>query len=248
MVAPELRDDPGWLIRATDGVGRFIYRGFARVHLSGLDDLPATGPVLITSNHVSNADPPLIAAFLTPALGRRIHWLGKQEALDWPVLGWFFGQNAVIGIERGAADVEAFRSARRVLDEGHVLCVFPEGTRSPGGALQHAKDGATVLAMRTGATILPVGISGTRRVWPRGQRMPHPGGSVHLRVGRPYRLAAAASGHERRVATAAGTERIMREIAALLPPAMRGVYAGTQAPDGAAGGDTAGRPNGDPVP
>jgi 1-acyl-sn-glycerol-3-phosphate acyltransferase len=248
VAAPALRDDPGWLIRATDGVGRLIYRGFARVELHGLADLPATGPVLITSNHVSNADPPLIAAFLTPALGRRIHWLGKQEALDWPVLGWFFGQNAVIGIERGAADVEAFRSARRVLDEGHVLCVFPEGTRSPGGSLQEAKDGATVLAMRTGATILPVGISGTRRVWPRGQRMPHPGGTVHLHAGRPYRLDGTASGRARRAATAAGTERIMREIAALLPPSMRGVYADARAPDPATAEDPADRPNGDPVP
>jgi 1-acyl-sn-glycerol-3-phosphate acyltransferase len=248
MAAPELRDDPGWLIRATDGVGRFIYRGFARVRLSGLDDLPAGGPVLITSNHVSNADPPLIAAFLTPALGRRIHWLGKQEALDWPVLGWFFGQNAVIGIERGAADVEAFRSARRVLDEGHVLCVFPEGTRSPSGGLQAGKDGATVLAMRTGATILPVGIAGTRRVWPRGQRMPHPGGTVHMRVGRPYQLDGVASGRDRRAATTAGTERIMREIAALLPPAMRGVYADVQAADQATAGILADRANGDPVP
>jgi 1-acyl-sn-glycerol-3-phosphate acyltransferase len=240
----ELRDDPGWLIRATDGVGRFIYRGFARVNLHGVDDLPASGPLLITANHVSNADPPLIAAFLTPALGRRIHWLGKQEALDWPVAGWFFGQNAVIGIDRGAADVEAFRAARRVLDEGHVLCVFPEGTRSPTGELQRAKDGATVLAQRTGATILPVGVSGTRRVWPRGQRFPHPGGSVHLRVGRPYRLDGPASGRDRRAATAAGTERIMREIAALLPSSMRGAYAGTPA-DPTLPAD---RPNGDPVP
>jgi 1-acyl-sn-glycerol-3-phosphate acyltransferase len=228
--APQLRDDPGWLIASTNGVGRFIYRGFARIRIEGGDDLPASGPVMIASNHVSNADPPLIGCFLTPKLGRRIHWLGKQEALDWPVLGWFFAQNAVIGIERGAADVEAFRAARRVLDEGHVLCVFPEGTRSPTGELQRAKDGAAILASRTGAMIVPVGISGTGRVWPRGQRMPHPGGTVVMRIGRPFVLEPIQPGTDRRAATAAGTERIMRAIAALLPAGQRGVYAGGHAP------------------
>jgi 1-acyl-sn-glycerol-3-phosphate acyltransferase len=218
------RDDPNWLIRGTDGVGRVIYRGFARVRLEGLDGLPRTGPVMLVSNHVSNADAPLIGCFLTPAFGRRIYWLGKQEALDWPVVGWWLAQNAVIGIERGAADIEAFRKARNVLDEGHVLAVFPEGTRSPTGELQAAKDGAALLALRTGATILPVGIAGTRRLWPKGQRLPHPGGTVVLRVGQPFTLESAVAGSDRRAATTAATERIMRSIAALLPPSMRGVY------------------------
>ncbi len=225
-----LRDDPGWLIRATDGVGRVIYRSMARIRLVGLEDLPSSGPLIIASNHISNADPPLIGSFLTPALGRRIHWLGKQEALDWPVFGWWIAQNAVIGIERGAADIEAFRAARRVLDEGHVLCVFPEGTRSPTGVLQAAKDGAAILALRTGAAILPVGIAGTPSVWPRGQRLPHPGGSVVMRVGRPFTLDVPGSGAERRAASAAGTERIMRAIAALLPASMRGVYGENEGP------------------
>ena len=89
--------------------------------------------MLLVANHVSNADAPLIGSFVTPALGRRIYWLGKQEALDWPVLGRLIEHNAVIGIQRGAADVDAFRTAKRILDEGHVLIVFPEGTRSPAG-------------------------------------------------------------------------------------------------------------------
>jgi 1-acyl-sn-glycerol-3-phosphate acyltransferase len=172
----------------------------------------------------------LIGSFVTPALGRRIYWLGKQEALDWPVIGKLLELNAVIGIQRGSADVEAFRTARRVLDEGHVLIVFPEGTRSPTGALQEAKEGTTILAQRTGARIVPMGVSGTRRVWPRGQRLPHPTrGRVVLRIGEPFTISAPGSGAERRAAQVAATTRIMGRIGALLPADQRGAYAGAAA-------------------
>ena len=220
-----------WFIRATDAFGRFAWRLFGRVELHGLSRLRGLeGPLLLVANHVSNADAPLIGSYVTPVLGRRIYWLGKQEALDWPVLGRLLAANAVIGIERGAADVEAFRTARRVLDEGHVLIVFPEGTRSPTGELQAAKEGTTILALRTGARIVPIGIAGTRRVWPRGQRMPHPGSRrVVLRVGEPFTIEAPGTGAARRAAQVAATTEIMTRIAALLPVAQRGVYA-----DGAA--------------
>ncbi len=220
-----------WFIRATDGFGRFAWRLFGRVELHGLDRLRGLeGPVLLVANHVSNADAPLIGSYVTPVLGRRIYWLGKQEALDWPVLGRLLAANAVIGIERGAADVEAFRTARRVLDEGHVLIVFPEGTRSPTGALQEAKEGTTILALRTGARIVPIGLAGTRRVWPRGQRMPHPGRRrVVLRVGEPFTIEAAGTGAARRAAQVAATTEIMTRIAALLPAAQRGAYAAVAA-------------------
>jgi 1-acyl-sn-glycerol-3-phosphate acyltransferase len=239
--APErrpLEDRISWFIRATDTFGRFAWRFFARVETHGLERLRGLeGPVLLVANHVSNADPPLIGSFVTPALGRRIYWLGKQEALDWPVAGAFIRHNAVIGIQRGAADVEAFRAARRVLDEGHVLIVFPEGTRSPTGALQEAKEGTTILALRTGARIVPIGVAGTRPVWPRGQRLPHFGRRrVVLRVGEPFTISAPGSGAERRAAQVAATNEIMGRIAALLPAAQRGAYATAAAAEAAAPG------------
>jgi 1-acyl-sn-glycerol-3-phosphate acyltransferase len=221
-----LDDRPDWFIRATDATGRLIFRAIAHAELHGLERLRGLdGPLLIVSNHVSNADPPLIGSFMTPALGRRIHWLGKQEALDWPIVGWGIGRNAVIGVRRGEADVDAFRAAKRVLDEGHVLCVFPEGTRSPTGALQEAKDGTAILALRTGARIVPVGVAGTIRMWPRGQKLPHPGASIALRIGEPFRLEATGVGAERKAGQHAATLEIMRRIAQLLPPAQRGFYA-----------------------
>jgi cytidylate kinase len=227
-----LADGRTWFIRATDWVGRIVWRFFARIQLEGLDHLRSLdGPVLIVANHISNADPPLIGSFVTPAIGRRIYWLGKQEALDWPIVGKFIELNAVIGIQRGAADVDAFRTAKRVLDEGHVLIVFPEGTRSPTGSLQEAKEGTTILALRTGARIVPIGVSGTPRVWPRGQKLPHPiRGRVALRVGAPFTVSAPGAGAQRRAAQVAATTEIMRRIAGLLPPDQRGFYAGEGSP------------------
>lgn len=209
--------------------GRIFGRAISRVSIEGaLDELPRDGPLIIAANHASNLDVPVIGSWLIPRLGRRIHWLGKKELFDWPLVGWAAANGGVHPVDRGAADVEAFRLAKRILDEGHVLFVFPEGTRSPDGALQEARDGVAVLAMRTGAPIVPLGISGSNRVWPKGQKLPHPGGRVNVRVGRPFRPAEELPpGTDRRTAKGLVTKLIMDRIAELLPPAQRGVYGTT---------------------
>ena len=223
---PPLSDDITPFVWLTDLVGRTIMTATTRVHIEGLErPLDIDGPLLVVSNHTSNADGALLVCWLTPALGRKMHLLGKQEAMDRPLLGWALAQNGVIGVRRGAADLEAFRAAKRVLDEGHVLGVFPEGTRSPDGRLQLAKDGAAILAMRTGASILPVGLSGTHRYWPRGQRLFGLGGHVRMRVGTPFTLPRITGGDRRR-AQAEATRTIMTKIAELLAPSQRGAYAG----------------------
>ena len=145
-------------------------RCLTRVGVEGpIERIPREGPLIIASNHLSNADGVIVGGWLTPALGRRIHWLGKREMLEWPILGTMARHGSVHPIDRGGADVEAFRLAQRILDEGHVLVVFPEGTRSTTGGLQEAKDGLALLALRSGAPILPVGVYGTDRFWPRGR-------------------------------------------------------------------------------
>jgi 1-acyl-sn-glycerol-3-phosphate acyltransferase len=206
--------------------GRIFGRAMTRVEIEGaVDELPRQGPLIIASNHASNLDVPVIGAWLIPLLERRIHWLGKKELFDWPIIGWVAAHGGVHPVERGVADVEAFRLAQRILDDGHVLFVFPEGTRSPDGALQEARDGLALLALRTGARIVPVGISGSNRVWPKGQRLPHPGGRVTVRIGRPFRPAdELPPGTDRASGKRLTTRLIMDRIAALLPPHQRGVY------------------------
>lgn len=214
------------LIRATALVCRIGTSALTRVRLEGaVDDIPRDGPVIIAANHASNLDPVVIGSWLVPTLGRRLQWLGKKELFDWPVLGYIARHGGVHPVDRSTADVEAFRLAARILAEGHPLFVFPEGTRSPDGTLQPARDGVAVLALRSGAPIVPVGISGSDAVWPRGRRLPRPGGRVVIRVGSAFQVAdELPDGTDRRAAKGLATDLIMRRIADLLPPGQRGAY------------------------
>lgn len=211
-------------IRASQLVGRTIIRCSTRVTIEGLEHVPKSGALILAANHISNADPPLVSGWLTPALGRPVHWMAKAEALDWPLAGWFMRQNGAFGIRRGAADTEAFRLARAVLEDGRVLGTFPEGTRSPTGALQQAKEGVTLLALRSGARILPIGVAGTDRFWPRGRRLWRIGGRVSVRIGEPFVLERGIAPDGTKESLESVTTRLMLHIAGLLPERHRGVY------------------------
>lgn len=203
---------------------RFVAACTTRVTVEGLERIPESGPLLVICNHASNADGMLLMAYVVPAMGRPMGWLGKEEALHWPFFGWAMRQNGVFGVRRGAGDLEAFRLARAVLDEGRVLAIFPEGTRSPTGAMQEVKEGATVLAARSGAPILPIGIVGSQRFWPRGKLLPRPGRRMTVRVGETFTLSMP-KGHDRHESLRGATVELMRHVAELLPPEQQGVYA-----------------------
>jgi 1-acyl-sn-glycerol-3-phosphate acyltransferase len=212
--------------RFTGGVLRLAAAIFARVNVEGFENLPESGPILVICNHCSNADGMLLMAFVVPAIGRRMTWLGKEEALRWPVFGRGMRANGVVGVRRGAGDLEAFKQAKSVLDDGNVLTIFPEGTRSPTGELQPVKDGATVLAVRSGAPILPIAIVGSQRFWPKGKLLPRPFRRMTVSVGKPFTLAMpkVADRHE---SLRLATNEMMSHVAALLPPEQRGVYSET---------------------
>jgi 1-acyl-sn-glycerol-3-phosphate acyltransferase len=220
------RSDLTPLIHTGALVARTVARCITRVRVEGaIDAIPREGSLILASNHISNADGVIIGGWLTPRLGRRIHWLGKREMFDWPVVGWMARNGGVVPVDRSKADAEAFRLAQRVLQAGEVLMVFPEGTRSPTGELQRPKDGLAMLALRTGATIVPIGLSNTDRVWPKGRLVPTPGKHATMRVGEPIRLAdELPEGLDRKSQKAAATDLIMRRIAAQLDERHRGPY------------------------
>jgi 1-acyl-sn-glycerol-3-phosphate acyltransferase len=232
----ELRDDANWYVRGVALVGRVAMRCLTRVRVHGLVDgsvegLPTTGPLIIAANHISNADGVLVGSWITKLLGRRLHWLGKREFVEWPIVGRMAEAFSVHPVDRGTGDIEAFRLAQRILETGHVLMVFPEGTRSPTGTLQEAKDGLALLALRSKAPILPVGVSGTDRFWPKGSP-PRPGGSVELQIGTPFTLddVPGLAQADRREQKRLATEAIMARIAALVPERQRGFYGGSRPP------------------
>ena len=112
-----------------------------------------------------------------------------------------------------------------MLDAGNVLMVFPEGTRSPTGELQVPKDGLAMLALRTNATIVPIGISNTDRIWPKGRAFPLPGKHATMRIGEPFRAGDLLPPEiDRKSAKGLATTLIMRRIAALLDARHRGTY------------------------
>lgn len=228
------------LILLVSFIARIVARAVTRVRVEGdLEGIPREGPVILAANHASNADPVVVGAWLSPKLGRRMHWLGKRELFDWPFFGWLARTGGVHPVDRETADLDAFRLARRILDEGHVLMVFPEGTRSPDGSLQHAKDGVAMLALRTGAPIVPIAVAGSDRVWPRGRKLPRIGGRIVVRVGRPFKLLEEGGSTRSRAAKTAATGRLMGRIGALLPSRQRGVYAAESESEGRASREAA---------
>jgi len=227
--------------RFSGAVLRVAATCLSRVSREGFENIPMDGPVLVICNHASNADGMLLMAYVVPAMRRKMIWLGKEEALRWPLFGWGMRQNGVIGVRRGAGDLEAFKLAKRVLDEGGVLTIFPEGTRSPTGALQDVKEGATVLAVRSGAPILPIAIAGSQRFWPKGKLLPRPRRRMTVRVGEPFTLTMP-KGSDRHESLRAATAEMMGHLARLLPPEQRGVY--EEAAGASAGREPAEEPDG----
>ena len=227
------------MIRFIERISRFGASLFAHLRIEGLERVPPTGPLIFAINHLSNADVFMAGPAISHARRRRrIHWLATREVFGWPIVGWVAARGGIYPVTRGATDIEAYKLATRLLDAGCVLLIFPEGTRSPNAALQEAKDGTATLALRTGATIVPVGISNTDRVWPKGRKipLPFPRHTVTVRIGEPFKLAdLVPAGVAGRAAKAAATTAMMGRIAELLDERHRGVYADAVRRGGASG-------------
>jgi 1-acyl-sn-glycerol-3-phosphate acyltransferase len=192
----------------------------AGVRVEGLEHVPRDGALIIAANHLSNADPPFIDGWLGPLVGRTPIFLAKEALFVGP-LAPIVRSLGARPVKSGGSDVSAYRVARAELEAGGVVAVMPEGTRSRDGRLARPRPGVALLAVRTGAPVLPVGISGTDRFLGRGQVVPRLRAPITLRVGPPFRLTLAQE-IDRRSALHAADEELMRRIAALLDPRHRG--------------------------
>jgi putative phosphoserine phosphatase/1-acylglycerol-3-phosphate O-acyltransferase len=193
---------------------------FARFDLRGVERIPTTGPVLLVANHRSYFDP-LVLAMVAARAGRPIRFLGKKEVFDAPVLGRLVRSIGTIEVDRGNDTTAALDAATQALEAGEVVGVLPEGTIPRGPAffepVLRGRTGAARLAAATGAPVVPVGLWGTERVWPRSSKVPkvvtlNPP-RVQVRVGEPV-------GGLTGKATP-DTKRIMSAIVDLLPPEAR---------------------------
>jgi len=136
----------------------------------GMAHVPARGPVLLVANHSSFLDPPLVGG-VAP---RPLSFMAKAELFRVPLFGGLIRRLNARPVRREGTDAGALRTALRILQEDGVLLMFPEGTRGPEGELREPKPGAAMLAVLSGAAVVPVFIRGSGRAWPRGKRLPRP--------------------------------------------------------------------------
>ncbi|MFN8485124.1 MAG: lysophospholipid acyltransferase family protein [Anaerolineae bacterium] len=189
-----------------------------RLRITGRENVPPTGRVLIAPNHANFLDPFLIQV----GMKRLLIFFAKKEVFDWPILGPLAPHYHIIPVDRGAADATAVKRSLQVLKAEEALYIAPEGTRSKTGQLQQGHSGAVVLATRANAPIVPVGVWGQKALWSELMRLRRP--RIGLSYGKPFRFAGAA--RPSRDELDAMTVEMMYRIAAQLPPEWRGVYAG----------------------
>jgi len=167
-----------WLARAFLQPFFHVYFRMKRI---GMEHVPTEGPIIIASNHRSFMDPWVIGMLLR----RPVYYVAKTELFHRPFTAWLLSSLGAFPVDRGGGDRDAMDAARRILERGDVVVIFPEGTRIRPGALGTPKRGVGRLALQTGAPVVPVALIGTGAIR-RGWRIrPH---RVRIRAGRPLRF------------------------------------------------------------
>jgi 1-acyl-sn-glycerol-3-phosphate acyltransferase len=212
-----------------------VLRPALRLQIEGLEHVPLTGPLLVVANHLHNADPVLLEI----AFPRPLFFMAKKEVFAVPVVSWIARWNGAFPVDRGKADRAAIRHAEAALAQGIAVGVFPEGTRSVSRALRPAYAGAGLIALRTGAPVVAAAITGTERLpfnGAKGRAGNDAAASgagrraVLIRFGSPFLIGREVAG--RRCSAEEATERIMAELARLLPVAYQGEYGMPSEPGG----------------
>jgi len=190
-----------------------------RVHDRDLDKVPMKGPLILVSNHINFLEIPILYTHLQP---RSVITLAKVETWDNPLLGYLFDMGGAIPLRRGEADVVAIRRALAALAAGGILAIAPEGTRSNHGRLQRGNPGVGLLALRSGAPLMPLVFHGNEALQRNLVRLRRT--DFHIAVGQPFHIESQGTRVKGRVRQDI-VDEIMYQLAALLPPANRGEYA-----------------------
>jgi len=151
-----------------------------RVRHTGVLNIPREGGVLVVSNHQSHLDPPLIGM----GGNRRMNYLARRTLFGFGPFGWLINSLDAIPIDREGLGLAGIKESLKRLRRGEMVVVFPEGTRTPDGAIHPFRPGFTTLAVRGKAAILPVAIEGAYAAWPRRRRLPGLG-PTHVHYGPP---------------------------------------------------------------
>lgn len=196
-----------------------LTRIICRIDGDQLARVPERGPLILTINHVNFLEVPVFYTYLHT---RPLTGFVKSEQLDNPILKpLLFDLWGGIPIRRGEADITAFKKGVQALADGKIVAVAPEGTRSGTGQLQRGHPGISFLALRSSAPVLPAVCYGGEVFWRNLRRLRRT--DFHIVVGQPFYLDSGGTKVTREVRQQMADE-IMYQLAALLPPAYRGVY------------------------
>ncbi len=164
-----------------------VLRLLGRPRVDGLQHIPADGPVIIAANHLAAVD----SLYLCLVLPRKVTFLAKQEyftqrGFRGRINRFVMNATGQVPVDRtgGTAGSDSLTAAVRILEQGGIWGIHPEGTRSPDGRVYRGRTGVIRVAMQTGAPVVPVVLSGTNRVNPRNRRFLRPA-KVRISIGRP---------------------------------------------------------------
>jgi 1-acyl-sn-glycerol-3-phosphate acyltransferase len=196
---------------------KFLILTLTRSTVTGMENFPRKGPAVVVINHLGDADAVLLGA----SIPYMIDAMGKIELNDHWLAGPVLRAYGLIWVHRGRPDRKALRAALDGLSEGRLVTIAPEGRQSVIGGLEEGNEGAAFLALRSGAPILPIAMTGTENanIWRHVKRFKR--APVTLAVGKPFFLHEHA---DRQEMMREGTRQIMRSLADLLPESYRGNY------------------------
>jgi 1-acyl-sn-glycerol-3-phosphate acyltransferase len=190
-----------------------VYDMFFRGDVVGVENLPESGAFLIAANHASHLDPPIVGSFVP----RQVCFFARKSLWKPGIAAWWLDAVGTIPVDLdGGQDVGAIKRVLRALAEDKVLILFPEGTRSPDGALQTPKPGVGMIVCRTQVPVVPARIFGSFEAFGKGVKFPRAGTPISVVFGRPLspRDYDPGSGKDR---YQQASERIFSAIAKLRP-------------------------------
>ena len=167
-----------WISRA---LFQPVFLAYFRMQRIGREHIPREGAVIIAANHRSFLDPFVIGTLVR----RPVYFVAKSELFKHPLVAWWLSSLGAFPLDRGQGDSDAMDTARRILERGDAVVIFPEGTRTRPGPLGTPHRGFGRLALETGAPVVPVAVTGTEAVRKGWRIRPH---RVRLRCGPPMRF------------------------------------------------------------
>lgn len=205
--------------RLVNGTIKRLMRMLCRVDDGQVVRIPTQGPLIIVSNHINFLEPPVVYTHLLP---RPMAFFAKAESWDNKLMGTLFDMWGGIPLKRGTADVGAIRLGLEALETDKILAVAPEGTRSGSGVLGKGHPGVVIMALRSGAPLIPMACYKHEDFWDNLTHLRRT--DFRIAVGHPFFLQTNGAPATRE-ARGQMIDEIMYQIAALLPPSYRGVYA-----------------------